>query len=52
MSDSSEATCCGRHADEKRAATDPASRRALWIVLLLSLGFWLVEIVGGFPARS
>ncbi len=51
MSDSPE-TCCGCHADERRAATDPAYRRALWIVVLLNLGFGLVEIVGGFLARS
>jgi cation diffusion facilitator family transporter len=52
MSDSTEAGCCGCHADEKRAASDPAYRRALWIVVLLNLGFGLVEIVGGFFARS
>lgn len=52
MSDSTETTCCGCHADEKRAASDPAYRRALWIVVLLNLGFGLVEIVGGFFARS
>jgi len=52
MSDSPETACCGCHADEKRAATDPTYRRALWIVVLLNLGFGLVEIVGGFFARS
>lgn len=52
MSDSPETTCCGCHADEKRAATDPAYRRALWIVVLLNLGFGLVEVVGGFLAHS
>ena len=52
MSDSPETTCCGCHADEQRAASDPAYRRALWIVVLLNLGFGLVEIVGGFFARS
>ena len=52
MSDSPETDCCGCHADEKRAASDPAYRRALWIVVLLNLGFGLVEIVGGFFARS
>ena len=51
MSDS-ETECCGCHADEKRAAIDPAYRRALWIVVILNLGFGLVEIVGGFLARS
>lgn len=52
MSDSTDPTCCGCHADEKRAARDPAYRRALWIVVLLNLGFGLVEVVGGFFARS
>ena len=52
MSESTATTCCGCHADEKRAANDPAYRRALWIVVLLNLGFGLVEIVGGFFARS
>ena len=52
MSDSPETICCGCHADEKRAASDPAYRRALWIVVLLNLGFGLVEIVGGFLAHS
>lgn len=52
MSDPAETECCNCHADEQRAATDPAYRRALWIVVLLNLGFGLVEIVGGFFARS
>ena len=52
MSASPETTCCCCHADEKRAASDPAYRRALWIVVLLNLSFGLVEIVGGFLARS
>jgi cation diffusion facilitator family transporter len=52
MSDSPETNSCGCHADERRAASDPAYRRALWIVVLLNLGFGLVEIVGGFVARS
>lgn len=52
MTRSPETDCCGCHADEKRAATDPAYRRALWIVVLLNLGFGLVEIVGGFVAHS
>jgi hypothetical protein len=52
MSDSPETNCCGCHADQKRAASDPSYRRALWIVVLLNLGFGLVEIVGGFFARS
>ncbi len=52
MSDTPEAESCGCHADEKRAAIDPAYRRALWIVVVLNLGFGVVEIVGGFLARS
>lgn len=43
---------CGCHADEKRATHDPAYRRALWIVVVLNLGFGVIEIVGGFLARS
>lgn len=43
---------CGCHGDEKRAARDPAYRRALWIVVILNLGFGLLEIVGGFLAGS
>jgi cation diffusion facilitator family transporter len=52
MSESPESSCCGCHADEKRAATDPAYRRALWLVVVLNFGFGLVELVGGFLARS
>jgi len=43
---------CGCTGDTKRAERDPAYRRALWIVILLNLGFGLVEIVGGFIADS
>jgi Co/Zn/Cd efflux system component len=43
---------CGCHADEKRAAHDPAYRRALWIVVILNLGFGAIEVIGGFLARS
>ena len=52
MSEPTEDAACGCHADEKRAASDPAYRRALWIVVVLNLGFGVVEIVGGFFARS
>ncbi len=52
MDDSLEAGTCGCHTDEQRAASDPAYRRALWIVVLLNLGFGVVEIFGGFFARS
>jgi Co/Zn/Cd efflux system component len=43
---------CGCTGDTKRSEGDPAYRRALWIVVLLNLGFGLVEIVGGFLADS
>lgn len=45
-------TGCGCHADEKRATHDPAYRRALWTVVVLNIGFGVIEIVGGFLARS
>lgn len=48
----SETSSCGCTGDTKRAERDPAYRRALWIVVLLNLGFGLVEIVGGFLADS
>lgn len=48
----SESDACGCHADEKRAASDPAYRRALWLVVLLNLGFGVAEIAGGFLAHS
>lgn len=48
--DNDSCPCC--HADEARAAVDPAYRRALWVVVLLNLGFGMVEVVGGFIARS
>lgn len=43
---------CACHGDEKKAASDPAYRRALWIVVILNLGFGIVEAVGGFLAGS
>lgn len=48
----SETSSCDCIGDKKRAERDPAYRRALWIVVLLNLGFGLVEIVGGFFADS
>ncbi|AIT08496.1 cation transporter [Sphingomonas sp. Leaf17] len=48
----SESSSCGCSGDTKRAERDPAYRRALWIVVLLNLGFGLAEIVGGFLADS
>lgn len=43
---------CGCEADEERAGRDPAYRRALWLVVILNVGFGLVEIVAGFMADS
>ncbi|MEG8223475.1 cation diffusion facilitator family transporter [Sphingomonas sp. HH69] len=43
---------CGCTGDTKRAEVDPAYRRALWWVVVLNVGFGLVEIVGGFLANS
>lgn len=43
---------CGCTGDEERAGVDPAYRRALWIVVILNVGFGVVELVGGFLAGS
>lgn len=43
---------CGCHGDTSRAATDPAYRRALVIVIVLNLGFGVLEAFGGFLAES
>ena len=43
---------CGCEADTKRAGVDPAYRRALWIVVILNVGFGLLEFAGGFLAGS
>lgn len=43
---------CGCTGDTIRAERDPGYRRALWIVVLLNLGFGACEIVGGFIADS
>ncbi|WP_188053864.1 cation diffusion facilitator family transporter [Sphingosinithalassobacter sp. CS137] len=43
---------CGCTGDETRARTDPAYRRALWIVVILNIGFGLIEIVAGFLSGS
>lgn len=48
----SESSSCGCAGETGRAERDPAYRRALWIVILLNLGFGLIEIVGGFMADS
>jgi Co/Zn/Cd efflux system component len=47
MSESCE--CTG---DAVRAGTDPAYRRALWIVVILNVGFGIIELIGGFVAGS
>ncbi len=52
MVDSNQSGGCGCTGDSNRAEHDPAYRRALWIVLLLNLGFGACEIVGGFIADS
>lgn len=43
---------CGCQADEERAARDPAYRRALWLVVILNVGFGTIELIGGFLANS
>jgi len=43
---------CGCEADTTRAKVDPAYRRALWIVVVLNLGFGALELFGGFVASS
>ncbi len=43
---------CGCTGDVQRAKVDPAYRRALWWVVILNVGFGLLEIVGGFLANS
>ena len=52
MSDLQTDDGCGCHVDEKRAGRDLAYRRALWIVVILNLGFGVIEVIGGFLARS
>lgn len=52
MSDSDDEDGCGCTGDVGRAKTDPAYRRALWWVVILNVGFGLMEIVGGFVANS
>ena len=43
---------CGCTGDTKRAEKDPAYARALWIVVILNLGFGVCEMFGGFIANS
>ena len=52
MVDSGNQTNCGCTGDSERAERDPAYRHALWLVVLLNLGFGAFEIVGGFLADS
>ncbi len=52
MADDNDAGGCGCHGDTERADSDPAYRRALWIVVILNLGFGVIEAVGGFISNS
>ena len=47
-----EAGGCGCTGDTQRAERDPRYRRALWLVVVLNLGFGVIEAVGGFVANS
>ncbi len=44
-------SCCERPSDSKMAS-DPAYRRALWLVVILNVGFGVVELGTGFLANS
>ena len=46
------ADTCVCHADEERVTRDPAYRRALWLVVILNVGFGTIELIGGFLANS
>ena len=43
---------CGCTGEVGRAEVDPAYRRALWLVVVLNIGFGLAELIGGFIANS
>ena len=43
---------CGCTGDVGRAEVDPAYRRALWLVVILNVGFGVAELIGGFIADS
>lgn len=43
---------CGCHGEPVRAQHDPAYRRAVLTVVVLNLGFGMVELIGGFLADS
>lgn len=44
-------SCCERPSDNKMAS-DPAYRRALWLVVILNVGFGVAELGAGFIANS
>jgi Co/Zn/Cd efflux system component len=44
-------SCCEQPSQSKMAA-NPAYRRALWLVVILNLGFGLIEASAGFVANS
>ena len=50
--EASERSSCGCAADPGRAEDDSGYRRALWIVIVLNIGFGAAEIMGGFLAHS
>ena len=52
MSEAEQVPGCGCHVDRDRITRDPAYRRALSIVVVLNLGFGVIEVIGGFLARS
>lgn len=52
MLDAEEAAGCACGVDEERAAHDMAYRRALRFVVVLNIGFGLIEMAGGFVADS
>lgn len=43
---------CGCTGDQDRAKVDSAYRRALWIVVILNVGFGVAELFGGFITGS
>ena len=51
-SDGNNCSGCSCRGDQKKAGAEPAYRRALWIVVILNLGFGVVEAVGGFVSGS
>ena len=47
-----DADSCACTGDTERAGRDPAYRRALWGVVILNIGFGILELIGGFVANS